>query len=108
MTSLSANYNISDNNPLNLFLAVILVAFAAHVSGSLIASVFSNAPAEAAVLQLGTVIFVSRGVTQLLTKLKFHPEVVTFSKDCFGPFMWATQASGLANVTQLFSKVAPV
>lgn len=108
MTSIGANYNISDNNPLNLFLAVILVAFAAHVSGSLIASVFKSAPAEAAVLQLGSVIFVDRAVSQLLTKLKFHPEVVTFSKDCFGPFMWATQATALANVTTLFDRVTPV
>ncbi len=78
------------------------------MSGSIIARVFASAPAEAALLQLGTVIFVSRGVTQLLTKLKFHPEVVTFGKDCFGPFMWATQAAALANITALFDKVTPI
>lgn len=108
MANLASNYNISENNPLNLFLAVIIVAFAAHLGGRLIASVFNSAPAEAAVVQLTAVVFASRAVTQLLTKLKFHAEVVSYAKDVFGPFMWATQGAGLANATDLFSRIAPV
>ena len=107
MTSISKSYDISENNPLNLFLAVVIVAFAAHVSGSLITNVFSNAPAEAAVVQLASVVFINRALVQLLAKMKFHPEVIAYGSGVFGPFMWATQASGLSNVTELFSRVTP-
>ena len=73
MTSISASYNISDNNPVNLFLAVLVVAFSAHVTGKVIANVFSSVPAEAAVIQLASVIFVDRAVSQLLTKHESPP-----------------------------------
>lgn len=105
---MATKYDISENNPLNLFLAVMVVAFTAYSSGRILTNVFSSAPAEAAVVQLGIVIFISRAVTQMLTKLKFHPEVATFAKDVFGPLMWGTQAATLANVTGLFSRVVPV
>ena len=104
----SKSYNISDNNPLNLFIATLIVAFAAHAGGRLLTTLFASAPAEAAVVQLVGVVFISRAVSQALVKMKFHPEVVTFAKDVFGPFMWATQATALGGITTLFSRVAPV
>ena len=100
--------DLTKNTHVNLALGAILVAVLGDTTGKLLTRVFRSATGFALLLQVAIAVLASRGVSRILAKLNFHPEIAAFAKDSFGPFLWTAQGPLITNVSRVFSSLTPI